>query len=106
MSLLQTVSAALLASTSLLLATPALAVVPGSGHNADRRDETERHRVANGAASAGRAATRRPVPDTVPGTATTFGYSAGARRSEAAPFASDLGLNGPGGAKSRQPRSR
>ena len=105
MSLPQTFSAALLASKSLLLAAPALRVVPGSSHYSDRREETERHLSANGTAFAGKAADMwRPAPGTA--AVTTFDDPMDARTGEAASIGSRHDRTRTGAPKPRQIRGR
>lgn len=85
MTLTRTLSAALVASATLVFAAPAQAIVPGSDHYVDRRDELARHAVAEATATVGEADTRqRPAFGTTGNT--TFGYATGPRVEAAPPI--------------------
>ena len=85
MTLTTTLSAALVASATLVFAVPAQAIVPGSDYYADQRDEIARQAVAQATAVVGQAETRqRPAFGTTGNT--TFGYATGPRVKAAPPI--------------------
>ncbi|MEH6717843.1 MAG: hypothetical protein V7704_03095 [Aurantimonas endophytica] len=85
MTLTRTLSAALVASATVILAAPAQAIVPGSEHYADRRDETARDAVAEATAMLGEAEPRQRPAFGASGN-TTFGYATGPRVKAAPPI--------------------